>query len=346
MSTVSRRRTDEAFGAIRSRFYAKLWERTARRVGASLAPVGRGFYQIGRDSKVTFVDSSGAFVDSRLGAKMAMDKVLMHRLFDGDPRYRAPEYRPYSLGTIHRAYDFLDATSTRVVVKPARNGYAGRGVTAGIDDRRSLRSAAVEAAAFSSDQMVEQHIDGHSYRLLFLDGELIQVVLRRPPSVVGNGRDSIRRLMEAETIRRQDASECSSLHSLEPDLDCRLTLRARGLSLASVPSPGETVEVKTVVNQSAAQDNEIVSVPVHDGILNLGARVSSLLQLPLVGLDVITDDLAVGLAESGGVVNEINAQPGLHHHYLVCNPDSGGDVAAAVLEYALIHATEDKPGDG
>jgi cyanophycin synthetase len=323
-----------------------LWERTAANVGADFSPIGRGFYEVRRDAKVTFVDSSGAFVDSRLGAKMALDKVLMHRLFESDPGYRAPEYRSYSLGTIHRAYDFLDATPTRVVVKPARNGYAGRGVTAGIDDPRDLRSAAIEAAAFSSDQMVEQHIDGSSYRLLFLDGALIQTLLRRPPHVVGNGRDSVLKLIDAENARRRESAECRSLHPLQPDLDCRLTLRARGLSLSSVPAEGEAVEVKTVVNQSAAEDNEIVSTPVHEDLLDLGARVSALLQLPLVGLDVITEDLAAPLAESGGVVNEINAQPGLHHHYLVCNPEAGVDIAAAVLEYALAHAADDEVRHG
>lgn len=346
VSGASRRRTDDAFDDIRDQFYGDLWKRSAERVGGEISPVGRGYYRIRRGTKVTYADASGTFVDSRLGAKMALDKVLIHRLFQADSRYRGPDYCSYSLGTIHRAHDFLDAHSTRVVVKPARNGYAGRGVTAGIGDHRALRSAAIEAAAFSDDQMVEQHIDGRSYRLLFLEGSLIQIVLRRPPSVVGNGRDSIRRLMEAETLRRQQSDECCSLHPLQPDLDCVLTLKSRGLSLASVPAAGASVQVKTVVNQSAVQDAEIVSTVVHPGLLELAARVSSLLQLSLLGLDVITTDLSVGLEESGGVVNEINAQPGLHHHYLVANPESGCDVASAVLECALTHAADDEPGDG
>jgi glutathione synthase/RimK-type ligase-like ATP-grasp enzyme len=35
----------------------------------------------------------------------------------------------------------------------------------------------------------------------------------------------------------------------------------------------------------------------------------------LAGIDVITTDPGVPLGESGGVILEVNATPGYHHHY-------------------------------
>lgn len=120
--------------------------------------------RVGR--KVTFVDSTGAFTDSRLGAKMALNKVLMHTLFADDPRYGYPDYERYSLESIHVAHQFLDRFPAGVVVKPAEGGYAGRGVTAGITQRKDLRHASVEAAAFSGDLMIERNLAGASFRRL------------------------------------------------------------------------------------------------------------------------------------------------------------------------------------
>ena len=51
-------------------------------------------------------------------------------------------------------------------------------------------------------------------------------------------------------------------------------------------------------------------------------------------IDIITFNPGISLESSGGVINEINTTPGLHHHYNLLN-DHGTPPAVPVLKYLL-----------
>ena len=65
----------------------------------------------------------------------------------------------------------------------------------------------------------------------------------------------------------------------------------------------------------------------------------------LAGVDVITPDPSRPLVESGGVINEVNGTPGLHHHYLVADPVAATRVAIPVLERLLNRVPSDGRAD-
>ncbi len=83
--------------------------------------------------------------------------------------------------------------------------------------------------------LIEHQLGGDVHRLLVLDGKLLDTVRRRRPSVVGDGRSSLRELVALENARRRDASGAEGLSLLRVDLDTALALRAQGISLGSVP---------------------------------------------------------------------------------------------------------------
>ena len=97
------------------------------------------------------------------------------------------------------------------------------------------------------------------YRLLFMDGELLDTVRRRPPRVTGDGRSTIRELIAAENAGRLDPAHPVSMPILRVDLDCLFTLEAAGLSLESVLPADTTIPVKTVTSQNRIEDNETVT---------------------------------------------------------------------------------------
>jgi cyanophycin synthetase len=57
--------------------------------------------------------------------------------------------------------------------------------------------------------------------------------------------------------------------------------------------------------------------------------------LRLAGVDLVAPSLDGSLAETGGVVLEVNCTPGLHHHYLVADPEGATRVAVPILERLL-----------
>ena len=67
------------------------------------------------------------------------------------------------------------------------------------------------------------------------------------------------------------------------------------------------------------------------------ARTAEVVGLRVAGVDLIAPALDRSLAESGGVVLEVNGEPGLHHHYHVADPRQATPVAVPLLERALEH---------
>jgi cyanophycin synthetase len=333
---VGGRRQEAAVRSLRERFFESMWRQTAAAIGAGIDDVGYGFYRISRGARSTFVRRSDVMLDDHLSLEIAGNKPLVYKLLAGH-RYPTPRFEEFDLTTLDRAERFLRDLGRPVVVKPASGTGGGSGVTTNVETRGALRRAAFLADAFDTSLVVEEQIPGDSYRLLYLDGRCIDVVRRDPPAVVGDGRRTIRTLIEAENHRRLAADPPTALSLIRVDQDCRAKLRLQRLRLGSVPRPGQVVVVKHVVNQNASRENHVVRDGVHPSVMTLGQLVVSALGLRLAGVDVLTRDISAPLAVTGGVINEINTTPGLHHHVLVARQGPGASVPAIILEHILSH---------
>jgi cyanophycin synthetase len=331
---VAGRRQEAAVRALRARFFERMWRDSAAAIGADIEDVGYGFFRIARAGRVTFVRQSDVMLDDHLSLEIAGNKPLVYKLLARDG-YPTPGFLEFDLATLHRAERFLDRLGGPAVVKPASGTGGGAGVTTNVVTRRALRRAARLADAFDPSLLVEQQVAGDSYRLLYLDGRCIDAIRRDPPAVTGDGRRTIRALVEAENHRRLTADPPSALSVIRMDQDCRAKLRLQGLRPTSVPGSGQVVPVKHVVNQNAAREHHAVGDRVHPAVVETGRRAVAALGLRLAGVDVLTPDITAPLADTAGVINEINTTPGLHHHVLVAGRDERPPVPALILERIL-----------
>lgn len=322
------------FERLRERFYRQLWENTAAEIGARIEDFGYGYYKISRNSVHTFVLESKVMLDDHLSLRMAGNKPLVHRILS-ERQYPIQDYLEYRIHSLGKALDFIRQTGGPCVVKPAAATGAGNGITTKIQTLAQLRKASLWAATFSERLLIEKEIPGSSYRLLYLNGEFIDAVRRDPPVVAGDGKRSLKALMQSENRKRLQGPEIIALSPLEVDYECKLCLKHQGYTLGYCPGAGEKIALKTVVNQNTAAENESVRNAVHPSIIKSGAEIAELFKLKLVGVDLITPDITRPLAEVGGVINEINTNPGLHHHYLIKNKSENAGVARAILEYIL-----------
>lgn len=55
-----------------------------------------------------------------------------------------------------------------------------------------------------------------------------------------------------------------------------------------------------------------------------------------VGVDLICNDITAGFNQDNCRIGEINTTPGLHHHYLIANPQQGNPIGEIVLDHMLI----------
>jgi cyanophycin synthetase len=295
-------------------FYDRAWREAAEELGATFAPVGGGISEISLGDVRTRVIENTCAIDDPVTLAVLADKVLTHQIVsaEGVP---VPRHRAFAFRELSRAIDFLRSTAADCVVKPAAGTGGGRGVTTGVRTAHHLATAAAAAAVYTDDLLIEEQVPGDNYRLLYLDGELVDAFVRRPPTVVGDGRSSVAALVRrANDLRlRERAGVSQVLLTVDPDM--RRTLARQGLTLRSVPPVGTSVVLKTVVNENAGADNTNAMGLLCDSVVQDCARAVRALRVRLAGVDVITRNPRLGLRVTGGVVLEVNAPPNFYYHY-------------------------------
>jgi cyanophycin synthetase len=220
------------------------------------------------------------------------------------------------------------------VVKPASGTDRGTGVTGGIRRRDDLVRACVRAARWDERVLIERQVPGRVYRLLFLDGELLDAVARSRPSVVGDGRSTVADLIAAENRRRLATGGRDGLSLVTIDLDCVLALRAAGLGIRSVLAEGVSAEVKSATSQNRAGDNETTR-DLAPQLVEEASKAAGVVGARLAGVDVITPDPTQSLTAAGGAILEVNTTPGFNPHYLVADQAATSQVAVPILRALL-----------
>lgn len=314
-------------------YYRELWEEAADVLDVALEELGGGFLSLRRGDRSTIVWQHHVMLDDPVTIRLALDKTLGHRLF-AEAGLPVAAHVEFDAGDVAPARRFLADGPGACVVKPASGTGGGHGVTCGVVTGDDLVRAVMRARRWDRRLLIEQQVTGDEFRFLFLDGELLDVIRRRPPVLLGDGRSTIEALVAAENLKRAARPGHAGLRPLEVDLDCLFTLRAARLSLRSVPAAGEPVAIKSTANANGPGDNETVH-EVHAGLVEEAGRAAALLGVRLAGVEVITPDPKRSLELAGGVLVEVNGTPGLHYHYLVADRERATRVAIPVLSKLL-----------
>jgi cyanophycin synthetase len=318
-----------AVAAERSRFYEDAWRQAAEAVGGDVTVLSGPLLRIGYGSGRLLVRENVTSLDDPVTLTIAGDKPLVYELLtaEGIP---VPEHAVVSHDDLAGAEAFIRRAGAPCVAKPALDGAGGAGVTTGLCDRHRLAAALARAGAWSDDVLLERQVGGGSYRLLYLDGELLDAVLRRPPTLRGDGRSTIRALVAAENAERTARGAEVAQTLLHVDRDARATLRLQGYGLESVPPAGAVVQVKTVVNDNRWDENEAATDRVCPEIVQVGAAAAEAVGARLAGVDILTVDPGVPIERSDGVVLEVNTTPGYYYHYR--RKGGAAPVATMILE--------------
>jgi hypothetical protein len=317
---------------VRDARYLPVWRQAADELGAEVEALGGGFFRIHRGRASTVVLRQTVALDDYVTLRLSENKETVLELLarEGLP---IPEHVVFDAGDLEPAASFVESHA-RCVVKPADGTGGGAGVTGGVATRADLERGALKASRWSRRLLAEDQAQGLVYRLLLLEGELLDVVRRRPPQASGDGRSTILEHIEKENEQRlATRSLVGSL--LRPDLDMVLALRAAGCSLTTVLPRGRTVSLKNVTSQNSAADNETYGGPVAPELVAEARRAAEVVGVRLAGIDVVTPDPSRPLREAGGVIIEVNGHPGLTHHYDVADSSRATPVAIPILRRLL-----------
>ena len=237
-----------------------MWEEAAAAVGASFSEPAPRLFEFDREGLTVHVLGQRTPFADPVSIELASAKDLSYTLLTR-AGVRVPEHVVVRRGDQMAARSFLETGPVPVVVKPARGGGAGLGVTPSIETASQLERALRGAGSTSERLIVERQAVGNQFRILLLDGKVLDVIRRGLPQVVGDGSSTIEELMFAEYDRRLETDTMEGMKPFLVDLDCLFTLERQGLHLSTRLPKGTTVVVKSTSNISGGQSCVTVREP-------------------------------------------------------------------------------------
>ncbi len=286
----------------------------------SLVQLGWGSKQ--RRFQAAEIDATSAIAES-----IAQDKELTKKLLHaaGVP---VPLGRPVI--NAEDAWVAAQEIGVPVVVKP-RDGNQGKGVAVNITTREGVMEAYTTAASFRNEVLVERFLPGSDYRLLVVGNKLVAAARREPPLVVGNGKNTVRELVDlVNADPRRGEGHATSLTKIRFDDIALARMKEQGYDADSVPAKGARVILRNNANLSTGGTATDVTDDVHPEVALRAVAAAQMVGLDICGVDVVCESVLRPLEEQSGGVVEVNAAPGLRMH-LSPSFGKGRDVGEAVI---------------
>ena len=219
-----------------------------------------------------------------------------------------------AIGSLDELKQVIDSLGFPLVIKPA-NGNQGRGVTTDITTFEQAEEAFRFASTIFERVIVERNIPGFDYRLLMIDGKLAAAAKRTPAHVVGDGKSTVQQLIDEVNSdpNRGDGHE-KVLTKIQAGPEATFILSRKNHTLETVLKLNEIQYLDYAANLSKGGTAEDVTDHVHPDVVKTAARVSIITGLDICGIDFMAPTLKRPLAETGGVVLEVNAAPGFRMH--------------------------------
>lgn len=271
---------------------------------------GRSLVQLGHGVKQRRIWTAESDRTGAIAEHIVQDKDLTRTLLRkaGVP---VPEGRV--VPTPADAWEAAEDIGIPVVVKP-QDANHGRGVFINLSTREQIENAFSNAATEGEGVMVEKFIPGNDHRLLVVGGKMIAASRGDHAVIIGNGRDTIATLVEAQLNTNplrgtSDFCPWSKIDTEEWDPAILSELDKQDFLPDSVPGDGVRVLISRFANW-ATEVTDLVH-PRNREHVTIAAQVAG---LDIAGVDVVCKDISQPLEDQDGAIVEVNACPGLVMH--------------------------------
>lgn len=215
-----------------------------------------------------------------------------------------------------------------VVAKPT-DGFAGKGVVVNIQNAEDLQKSLTyirEELKFT-ELIIEKYIKGEEVRVYVLNNEVLGVIKRTPANVIGDGKRSIKELIE---IKNEQRKKIPHLYNKQIKLDRQFynTIRSLGITLDSIPNKGERIFLKRISNISSGGDPVDVTSDISDDIKKVAIDASN----AIPGLTHSGVDILINEHDQMPYVLEVNTKPGLGSHLFPMEGEPK-DIPKAIIDY-------------
>lgn len=192
----------------------------------------------------------------------------------------------------------------KLVVKPRNTNY-GTGIT--VFSKRASKSQILNAIEyafkFDNNVLIEEYKKGMEYRFLVINGKVLSVCHRRIASVVGDGKSTIKELIDAKNKEPWHALTGTPVKMDEP---VKEYLKLQELNYQSIIPEGKRVFLRTNSNCSTGGESIDYTDIMPSKFKKIAEKAAKVFDAKICGVDIIIDDLE----KDEYSIIEINDNPG------------------------------------
>ena len=253
--------------------------------------------------------------DSYISPLIMENKVVTKKVL-AEKGFRVP--KGYEVSSIEEALQKFNYIKNKpIVIKPKSTNF-GLGITI-FKNGTSLLENYTKAIEFAlkedKDILIEEFIEGTEYRFFVIEGKTEAVLLRVPANVTGDGKHTIRELVEMKNANplRGDAKK-TPLKKIELGEIEQLQLSEQGLNFESILAENEVAYLRENSNISTGGDSIDMTDEVHESYKKLAVEIAEAMMAKVCGVDLIIPNIKDECSKDNYGVIEANFNPMMMMH--------------------------------
>ena len=253
--------------------------------------------------------------DSYISPLIMENKVVTKKVL-AEKGFRVP--KGYEVSSIEEALQKFNYIKNKpIVIKPKSTNF-GLGITIfknGTSSLENYTKAIKFALKEDKDILIEEFIEGTEYRFFVIEGKTEAVLLRVPANVTGDGKHTIRELVEMKNANplRGDAKK-TPLKKIEFGEIEQLQLSEQGLNFESILAENEVTYLRENSNISTGGDSIDMTDEVHESYKKLAVEIAEAMMAKVCGVDLIIPNIKDECSKDNYGVIEANFNPMMMMH--------------------------------
>lgn len=220
-----------------------------------------------------------------------------------------------------------------VVVKPY-DGTHAENITMNLKNAKQVLPAVKKLQKITSVVLVEEMFEAEEIRIYATRKKFLAAVKRRPASVLGDGKHTIKELVKIKNSDPKRSKDYNNtlLRPLKIAKQELKILKKQRQKSSSVPKKGRRVYLQDVSNISCGGDSIDITDKVHRSVKKIAVKaIRAIPELPFGGIDFMTTDYTKRQSKKRYSILEINCNARINLHHYPYEGESR-DVAGEILK--------------
>ncbi|MDM8515246.1 hypothetical protein QUF76_03525 [Desulfobacterales bacterium HSG16] len=290
-------------------------EALSRKINVEVLDRHYNIIRLSNHSKIEYIQqATRTSVDSHITSRLLDNKYMtkMRLAEQGIPVPKGSIY--YSFEDLQVAFEYYH--NHHSVVKP-NSLSSGRKISFLSPDSPFEEWQKAFEIVFQNDTaiVVETFVGGNDFRFLVIDYRCVAVVQRVPANVVGDGKHTLKKLVEIKNrdFRRGQLNN-TPLCPLIPDRIGLKEIARQRLTFESIPAPEQTVYLRQTANISTGGDSIDFTDQVHESYKTIAEISAKTLGARITGVDLLIENPSRPRSDYNCFIVELNANPALAIH--------------------------------